>query len=89
MSEEQKQEVKPPMGDQNTAEHYVDGISQVHLVNGAIKLDLLTISPNGTNTPEAFVKERLVMTLQQFIASVDVQNRMLDQLVKQGIISKN
>ena len=91
MSEEQKpqQEIKPPMGDRDTKEMYVDGISQVHLVNGAIKLDLLTINPNGTNTPEAFVNTRVIMTLQQFIASVDVQNRMLEQLVKQGVISKN
>jgi len=82
-------EVKAPMGDSNTTELYTDGICQIHLVNGAIKIDLLKICPNGTDKPDVHVKQRLIMTLQQFLSSADVVNNMINQLVKSGVISQD
>ena len=76
-------------GDRFTKNIYCDGICQVNLVNGTVKLDLLEMNPTGVeNQTEALITNRVVMSLQQFINSVDVMNTMMDRMVQQGIISK-
>ena len=86
---EQQTQIQPPVGDKDTKEMYTDGVCQVHLINGAIKMDLLTISPSGQDKANAYINSRLIMTLNQFLASLEVMNKMADQLVEKGIIKKS
>ena len=87
MAEQQTPSIVPT-GDRTTKEIYTDGICQVHLINGSIKMDLLTISPTGESKAEAYVNSRLVMSLNQFLSSLDVMNKMADKLVETGYIKK-
>ncbi len=71
-------------------EVYVDGAGQIHYAGGMIRLDFITIQPNGDNgevvKPE--VKERVIMTPQGFLSVYGTMNQLVNKLVESGVLGK-
>ena len=67
---------------------YIDGISQVHFMNGMIKMDLFTLQPQPDAEPLQEKAGQLVMTPQGFLSALGAMQQLADKLVEAGIIQK-
>jgi len=71
-------------------EVFVDGVGQIHFTGGMIRLDFITIQPNGENgedvKPE--VKERVIMTPQGFLSVYGTMNQLIEKLVENGVLGR-
>lgn len=70
-------------------EIFVDGIGRIGLVEGMIRIELISRSGNETDeqgrpTPE--VRQRLVMTLNAFLQSLQAQQSVIAKLQEAGVI---
>lgn len=69
---------------------YIDGIGEVRLTEGIVRMDLLALSPtqrddDGRPVPE-FVKQ-IVMSPQGFMRMVQALRSTLQQMQEKGILS--
>ena len=67
---------------------YIDGISQVHFMNGMIKMDLFTLQPQANADPLQEKAGQLVMTPQGFLNALGAMQQLADKLVEAGVIQK-
>lgn len=72
-------------------EIFADMIGEITLVRGAMRIDLVSMSPqardeNGNPRPE--FRQRIVMPLEGFVQSFSSMERMISQLAERGVITR-
>ncbi len=71
-------------------ELYTDGIGNIHLTGGMVRLDLVSLQPSedGKNVaPEKI--QRVVMSPDAFIQTFGVMQQFTNKLVEAGLLKKN
>lgn len=70
-------------------EIYVDSIGQLHFVKGMIRYDLVSYQPGKDGSePTTEEKLRIIMPPEGFLATFNTMQRLIDQLVDKGVLTK-
>ena len=67
---------------------YIDGISQVHFINGMVRMDLFTLQPQPNAEPLQDKAGQLVMTPQGFLNALGAMQQLADKLAEAGVIQR-
>ncbi len=67
---------------------YIDGISQVHFINGMVRMDLFTLQPQPNAEPLQDKAGQLVMTPQGFLNALGAMQQLADRLAEAGVIQR-
>lgn len=73
-------------------EIYADAISAVHVTGNIVRMDLMTLQPqlkSDNGQPVVDISRRVIMPLEGFIQSLNVQDTIVKQLLEAGILKKN
>ena len=68
---------------------YIDGVGQVHFINGMIRMDMIVLKPQQEG--EAPIPEgagQIVMTPQGFLTMLGSMQQLADKLAEAGIFQK-
>jgi hypothetical protein len=69
---------------------FIDGFDNVTLVDGVVRLDLITVAPSAANTqPVATKVGSLAMPIQGFLRATDQLNQVIAKMVEQGVLKRN
>ena len=68
--------------------NYIDGISNIALIDGVIRMDLLTLSRGTQEKPQAVTSGQLCMSTRAFLRAYQQMTDVLADLEKQGLIKK-
>ena len=75
------------MADKN--EIYADGLCQIHIVGGTVRMDFMTLEPQKDNQPPVQnVNNRVILPIQAFLAAYDTMQKLLNKLESDGLIKK-
>lgn len=70
-------------------EEYVDGIAQIHFVNGMVRIDLARAEPQeGRDKPELQIFERVILSPQGFLNSLAIMQQLADKLADNGVLQR-
>lgn len=71
-------------------EIFIDGIGQIHFLNGMVRYDLISLQPNPKDAkqPVPELKARIIMPPEGFLRTFDTMQKLIDQLSEAGIIKK-
>ena len=76
-------------------EIYIDGVGFITFLGGVVRMDLIRVIPsppteNDKPSPEqpsrAKIAQRLILSLQGFLQSVDAMNKLVIQLRDAGVL---
>ena len=69
---------------------YSDGIGNIHMVGGMVKMDLVSLEPalNEKDSPVPKITERVVMSPDGFLKSFTLMQKLVAQLEEKGLIKK-
>lgn len=67
-------------------EIFVDGIGRISYVRGMIRMDLISLDPNGDDDPFPKFRERLIMTPHSLMGMCKTMESLVDKLVDNGTI---
>ena len=73
-------------------EVFADGIGDISLSNGMVRIDLISLSAQQKEEdgkPVFEFKQRIVLPAEGFLRSFHIQERWIQQLVDEGIIKRN
>jgi len=73
----------------NLQEIFADGISGIHITQGLIRIDFMTLQPHlqsENGQPVVNISQRLIMPLDRFIEAVALQQNAVEQLIKAGVV---
>ncbi len=75
----------------NTKEIFADGIGQIRFVGGMVRIDLISLDAGEEpdSKPVPVSKERIIMPSEGFLRSFDTMQRLIDQLLENGVVRKN
>ena len=69
---------------------FIDGFDNVTLVDGVVRLDLITVAQGAANTPPVATKVgSLAMPIQGFLRTTEQLNQVINKMVEQGILKRN
>lgn len=69
---------------------FIDGFDNVTLVDGVVRLDLITVAQGAANTqPLATKVGSLAMPIQGFLRTTEQLNQVIARMVEQGILKRN
>ncbi len=70
-------------------EEYVDGVSQIHFVNGMVRIDLARIEPKvEPEKPGQVTFERLLFNPQGFLSTFSAMQQLVDKLIEAGVLQR-
>ena len=70
-------------------EEYVDGVAQIHFVNGMVRIDLARVEPKeGQEQPEQRTVERLILNPQGFLSAMNAMQQLANKLVEAGVLQR-
>lgn len=70
-------------------EEYVDGVSQIHLVNGMVRVDFFRAEPKeGQEKPDQVPFERIILNPQGFLSALSAMQQLADKMVEAGVLQK-
>ena len=65
---------------------YIDGVGQVHFINGMIRMDMIVLEPRqGEEAPIPADAGQIVMTPQGFLTMLGSMQQLADKLAEAGI----
>lgn len=67
---------------------FVDNINNIVLIDGVIRMDLITLSRGTQEKPQAVTSGQLCMTTRAFLRAYQQMTEVLADLEKQGLIKK-
>lgn len=70
-------------------EIFADGISAVHVTGNLVRIDLMTVQPqlkSDNGQPVVDISKRIIMPLDGFVQSLSVQENIITQLIKAGVL---
>lgn len=78
------------MVNENVKQLYIDGINNINLINGMIRIGMGVLVPDENNSEEPLYKEeyKLIMPLNSFLSAFNSQKKLIDQLVEKNILTK-
>lgn len=68
---------------------FVDGIGNINVTGNIVRIDLVALQPqmkNEKGEPLYAVTQRIVMPLEGFVKSAELQQNILQQLIKNGVL---
>lgn len=77
---------------ESNREIFADGIGEITLVGGMVRIDLVSLSPHQKDEKDNPVLEyrgRIVMPPDGFLRSFSAMENLVNQLVEAGVIQKN
>ncbi|MBU2700959.1 hypothetical protein Ga0466249_002070 [Sporomusaceae bacterium BoRhaA] len=72
-------------------EIFADAISAIHVTGQLVRIDLMTVQPqlkSDNGQPVVDISKRIIMPLEGFIQSLNVQDNLVTQLVAAGVLKK-
>lgn len=69
-------------------EIFYDGIGQVNVTNGVVRIDLLSIKPGDGKTLEGEHCGRIVTTVNGFLNTLGMLSQMADKMVEAGMLQR-
>ncbi len=78
------------MSENQYDEHFADGIGEITLSGGMVRMDLFTITGKSEkeDRPEVRVNDRIIMPPEGFLRSFSAMEDLVKKLVDAGIIKK-
>jgi hypothetical protein len=73
------------------AELYADGVGQITVGGGVVRVDLVSLSPterDANNKPIATFRQRLIFSIEGFANSVETMQKALQGMVDTGLIQR-
>lgn len=73
-------------------EIFADGISGIHVTGGLVRIDLMSVQPqlkSENGQPVVEINKRIIMPLDGFVRSLEIQQDILRQLVDGGVLKMN
>lgn len=67
---------------------FIDGVSQVHLINGNIRLDTFILQGKQGADPVQEENAQLVLTPQGFLAMLGAMQQLAEKLTEAGLLQK-
>ena len=67
---------------------FIDGVSQVHLINGNIRLDTFILQGKQGAEPVQEENAQLVLTPQGFLSMLGAMQQLAEKLAEAGILQK-
>lgn len=78
------------LGENNMQTIYADGIANMTLIDGVIRIDLVNVSSiEKDKDPNIQLSGRLALSLPALIRTHDQLTKMIDKMVADGILTKN
>lgn len=68
--------------------NYIDGISNIALIDGVMRMDLITLSRGTQEKPQAVTTGQLCMSTRAFLRAYQQMTDVLADLEKQGLIKR-
>jgi hypothetical protein len=72
-------------------ERYADAIGEISLAGSTVRLDLFSLAPGEKDEkgqPKLAFRQRIVMPVDGFVKSFALMGRVMQQLEKQGVITR-
>lgn len=72
-------------------EIFADTISAVHVTGNLVRIDLATVQPHlksDNGQPVLDASRRIIMPLEGFVQSMAVQENIIKQLIKAGVLQE-
>lgn len=73
----------------NIAPQFTDGIGNITLIDGIVRIDLVELRTGADNKPVPTHSATLAMPLPGFLRAVDQMNQVVNRLVEQGVLTRN
>ncbi|HPX62098.1 MAG TPA: hypothetical protein PLN25_10080 [Deltaproteobacteria bacterium] len=73
-------------------EIFADGISAIHVTGGLVRIDLMSVQPqlkSDNGQPVVEINRRIIMPLEGFMQSLNVQQQIVQQLLQSGVLKEN
>ncbi|WP_458399040.1 hypothetical protein [Mailhella sp.] len=67
---------------------FIDGVSQVHLINGNIRLDTFVLQGNMESEPKPEEGAQLILTPQGFLSMLGAMQNIAEKLAEAGLLQK-
>ena len=67
---------------------FIDGVSQVHLINGNIRLDTFVLQGQQGAEPVQEEGTQLILTPQGFLATLGAMQQLAEKLTEAGLLQK-
>lgn len=64
---------------------FADGIGSVHITGNLVRFDLMSLQPGDGQERQEFT-QRLVMPLEGFVNAFNLQEQVIRQLAKNGLL---
>ncbi len=72
----------------STTNQYVDGIGNIQLAEGVIRMDLMMIDEVGAEQAKAHKAGVLAMSLPAFMRSYQQMSQVIEKMVEQGVLKR-
>lgn len=67
---------------------FTDGIANIALQNGAVRIDYYTLQPGDTESSAKTVTNRMVMSTESFLQNFTSMETVIKQMIDRGLISR-
>ncbi len=64
---------------------FTDGIGAIHITGNLVRFDLVALQPGGEQEKKE-VTQRLIMPLEAFVDAFNLQEQVIRQLTKTGVL---
>jgi hypothetical protein len=71
-----------------TSNQYVDGIGNIQLAEGVVRMDLMMIDELGSEQAKAHKSGVLVMSLPAFMRTYQQMTQVVEKMVEQGVLKR-
>ncbi len=68
--------------------HYIDGFSQIHFINGMVRIDTFQLQPQKNSEPTKNDDTQIIMTPQTFIEALSAMQQLAEKLTENGILQR-
>ena len=68
---------------------YADGVANVSLVDGVVRLDLVRIVPKAEGDAQNLAVATLALSLKGFLRLQEQVNKATAEMISQGVLKKN
>lgn len=67
---------------------YLDGISNISLIDGVVRMDMVTLSKGTEQSPQVLVSGHLCMSTKAFLLIYQQMGEVVNSMQQQGLIKK-
>ena len=70
-------------------EVFADGIGRIDFAAGVVRFDLVSVEPGEGGQNRLEPRQRVVMPLEGFLATLNTMGNLLNKLVEAGVVRQN